>query len=78
VLKIEKEAVELPQSIGVRQGDNMAPLLFLFLMSAFTETLKIEWKAAGIDVCTVRSIVGCKLALGEQKNRGHLPKKYMS
>ncbi len=53
VLKIEKETVELPQSFGVRQGDNMAPVLFLSLMSAFAETLEIEWKAAGIDVCTV-------------------------
>jgi hypothetical protein len=53
VLKIEKETVELPQSDGVRQGDNMAPVLFLFLMSAFAETLEIEWKAAGINVCTV-------------------------
>ena len=75
VLKIEKETVELPQSVGVRQGDNMAPVLFLFLMSAFAETLKIEWKAAGIDVCTVRSIVRRKLALGEGKIRGHLPKE---
>ena len=78
VLKIEKEIVEIPQSVGVRQGDNMAPVLFLFLMSAFAETLEIEWKAAGIDVCTVRSIVGRKLALGEGKIRGHLPKEYMS
>ncbi len=45
VLKIEKEMVELPQSVGVRQGDNMAPVLFLFLISTFAETLKIEWKA---------------------------------
>ncbi len=44
VLKIEKEVVELPQMVGVRQGDNMAPVLFLFLMSAFAETLKAEWK----------------------------------
>ncbi len=35
VLKIEKEIVEIPQSVGVRQGDNMAPVLFLFLMTAF-------------------------------------------
>ena len=68
VLKIERETVELPQSVGVRQGDNMAPVLFLFLMSAFAETLEIEWKAAGIDVCTVHSIVGCRLALEEEKS----------
>ena len=42
VLKIEKEVVELPQTVGVRQGDNMAPVLFLFLMSVVEETLKAE------------------------------------
>jgi hypothetical protein len=42
VLKIKQEVVELPQSVGVQQGDNMAPILFLFLMSAFAETLKAE------------------------------------
>ena len=41
VLKIEKEIVEIPQSVGVCQGDNMAPVLFLFLMTAFAETLEI-------------------------------------
>jgi hypothetical protein len=38
VLKIEKEVLEIPQSVRVRQGNNMAPVLFLFLMSAFAET----------------------------------------
>jgi hypothetical protein len=42
VLKAEKEVQEIWQSIGVRQGDNMAPVLFLFLMSAFAENLKIK------------------------------------
>ncbi len=40
VLKIEQEVVELPQTVGVQQGDNMAPVLFLFLMAAFAETLE--------------------------------------
>jgi len=35
MLKIENEVAEIPQSVGVRQGDNMAPVLFLFLMTAF-------------------------------------------
>ena len=42
VLKIEKEVMEIPQSVRVRQGDNIAPVLFLFLMSAFAETLESE------------------------------------
>jgi hypothetical protein len=39
VLKIDKEITKIMQSVGVRQGDNMAPVLFLFLMSAAAETL---------------------------------------
>ena len=70
VLKIEKEQQEFCQSVGVRQGDNMAPVLFLFLMSAFAETLESEWKSAGIEVCTVRSVVGTQLANGEGNCEG--------
>ncbi len=78
VLKIEKEVVEIPQTVGVRQGDNMAPVLFLFLMSAFAETLEAEWKQAGIEICTVQSFVGQPLTSGKGKLRGHLPKEYLS
>ena len=53
ILTIDKEKAELPQMIGVCQGDNMAPVLFLFLMSVFAETLEVEWRNAGIDTCTV-------------------------
>jgi hypothetical protein len=58
VLKIEKEIVELPHTIRVRQGNNMAPVLFLFLMSAFAKTLEIEWRNAGIDIYNVRLVTG--------------------
>jgi len=44
VLKIENEVAEIPQSVGVCQGDNMAPVLFLFLMTAFAQTLELEWR----------------------------------
>ena len=37
-LKIENEITKIPQTVGVWQGDNMAPVLFLFLMTAFAET----------------------------------------
>ncbi len=43
VYKIEKEVVKLPQTVGVCQGNNMAPVLFLFLISVFAETLETEW-----------------------------------
>jgi hypothetical protein len=78
VLKIEKEVMEVSQSVGVRQGNNMAPVLFLFLMSVFLETVENEWRNENIEVCTVRSVVGLSLAAGEGQIRGHLPKEYMS
>jgi hypothetical protein len=78
VLKIKKEVVKLPQTVGVRQGNNMAPVLFLFVMSAFADTLEVAWKEAGINVCTVCSVTGAKLAAGNRKVRGHMPKEYLS
>ncbi len=44
VLKIDKEIQEIPQSVGVQQDDNMAPVIFLFLMSVAAETLESAWK----------------------------------
>jgi hypothetical protein len=77
-LKIEKEVQELPHSVDVRQGNNMALVLFLFLMSAFVETLEVKWKNTGIEVCTIQSVIGEKLTNGEGKLQGHLPKDYLS
>ncbi|KAL7526507.1 hypothetical protein ACHAWF_001800 [Thalassiosira exigua] len=48
VLKIGKETAEISQGVGVRQGDNLSPVLFLFLMSAFAETLELEWAKANL------------------------------
>jgi hypothetical protein len=36
-LKIGKEDRDIPYTVGVQQGDNMAPVLFLFTMQAFAE-----------------------------------------
>ena len=52
-LQVGKEKRMIPYTVGVQQGDNMAPVLFLFVMQAFTENLKVtltEAKASdGID-----------------------------
>ena len=39
VLKIGKVKAEMKQMIGVRQRDSMVPVLFLFMMMVFAETL---------------------------------------
>lgn len=40
IIKIGKELREFIYGIGVKQGVNMAPVLFVFLINAFAETLK--------------------------------------
>ncbi len=51
--KIEKEIVEIPQSVGMQQGNNIVPVLFLFLMTAFAETLEIIWREQEIPLLSV-------------------------
>ncbi|KAL7426046.1 hypothetical protein ACHAXH_000620, partial [Discostella pseudostelligera] len=47
-LKIGKETADIPQSVGVRQGDNLSPVIFLLIMTAFSETLDANWTDANI------------------------------
>jgi hypothetical protein len=47
-LKIGKESTDIDQTVGVRQGDNLSPVVFLFVMTAFSEILDKKWQAAGL------------------------------
>ena len=48
IVKVGSEERKIPQTIGVRQGDNLSPVLFLFMMSAFAEALEYEWEKSGM------------------------------
>ena len=41
-------------TVGLRQGDCMAPVLFLFMFMAFADTLEKEWVKAGLKMVTFR------------------------
>ena len=45
IVKIE---TSIDSKLGVKQGDSMAPVLFMFLMMAFAETLEEKWTALGL------------------------------
>jgi hypothetical protein len=50
----------------------MAPVLFLFLMTAFAQTLELEWKTVGIPILSVMTAGDEHLADG--KICSHTPK----
>jgi hypothetical protein len=76
ILKIENKVTETPQSVEVRQGDNMAPVLFLSLMIAFLETLKIVWKQQEIPVQRIMTTTSDNLTDG--RICSHTPSMFRS
>ena len=47
-ITLDGVSAEIPQTVGVRQGDNLSPVLFLFFISAFAESFETEWKHQGL------------------------------
>ena len=44
----------MSKTVGVRQGDYMAPVLFIFMVMAFAETLETEWIKADLKMINLR------------------------
>ena len=42
--------ISISFEVGVKQGDSVAPVLFLFIMMAFAETLEKEWVKSGLHM----------------------------
>ncbi len=76
VLKIKKEVREIPQEVGVGQGDNMALVLFPFLIAAFAETLELKWKRAKIEVVT--AMIAADDEIGKGQLCSNTPKMFHS
>ena len=54
VLKIGKIEEKMSQTVGVIQGDCMAPVLYIFMVMAFAETLETEWIKADLKMINLR------------------------
>ena len=39
IVKVGNKERKIPQTVGVRQGDNLSPALFIFMMSTFAESV---------------------------------------
>ena len=44
----------MSQTVGVRQGDCMAPVLFLFMVTEFAKTIETEWIKADLKMINLR------------------------
>ena len=72
VLKIGNAKAEMGKKVGVIQGDCRVPVLFLFLIMAFEETLKIRWKQLGHKMITFNTLTNSPRDRGSLT--GHAPK----
>jgi len=54
VLKIGKVKEAISKTVGVRQGVCMAPVLFLFMMTEFVESLEKGWDKSRLDMIELR------------------------
>jgi hypothetical protein len=70
-VKIGKEKAEIDQEVGVRQGDNVSLVIFLFLMSAFAETLEKEWQSSNLPQTTLKNITN----MNEGQLTGHIKER---
>lgn len=71
ILKIGKEKAEIPQTVGVRQGDNLSPVLFLFFMSAFAESLETDWERLGLAKAQFSRVTAEDIANGKGQLIAH-------
>ena len=78
ILKIGKSIAEISQEIGVRQGDNMAPVLFLFLMSDFAESLDAIWEENGLEKDELKQPSKEDFENGKGIIKSHKPSQYKS
>ena len=74
VPKIGKIGQKMSQTVGVRQGDCMAPVLFLFMVMAFSKTLEKEWIKAYLNMINLRQHTHSPLDVG--KITGHKKKSF--
>jgi hypothetical protein len=54
---VGKVEAEISSTVGVKQGDTLAPILFLFVIQAAMETLEPVFGEHGIKVPTFRGPV---------------------
>ena len=68
-LIIGKSDTSIPFRVGVKQGDSMAPVIFLFIIMAFAETLEKEWTKNNLHQLQFRRHDNSPLSKGRVSNQ---------
>ena len=74
VLKIGKIEEKMSQTVGLRKGDCMSPVIFLFMVMVFSETLVTEWIKAYLKMINLRQHTHSPRNVG--KLTGHKKKNF--
>ena len=56
--------ISIPFEVGVKQGDSVAPVLFIFVMMTFSETLEKEWVRNGLQMIKLKRQSNSPLSSG--------------
>ena len=51
ILKVGNKKVKIEGEVGVKQGDNLGPILFIYLIQAVSVTLNQKWEFEQPDFC---------------------------
>ena len=76
IIKIGKSTAEIIQEVEVRQGDNMAPFIFPFLMVAFSESLKEIWEDNQLEKLELQQVSEKDFEKGEGFIKIHTKYQY--
>ena len=61
-ITFEEEVAEISQPVGVRQGDNLSPVLFLIFMSAFSKSFGTKWRQSRINTSQFMRVLADDIA----------------
>ena len=67
-VKVRKKKERFPYGCGVRQGDNLAPILFILVIQLVVESLAIEFRKHNINLPSMRVSSSEECIIRKHKN----------